>query len=122
MTMLKIVKTFPSTSAIEANRLVTLANTGEVSTAPDELAPIFGVTEFGGTEAGDNLSIAIAGPSIMVELGEALSAGDYVTAGADGKAKAAVMGKYKAGRILESGIDGDLVQIMLQDALHDVPA
>lgn len=121
MSILKIVKTFSAAAPLDPNRMVLLSAEGEVSLSVSNATPVFGVTEFGCENAGDALGIAIAGPGILVELGAVLTAGTYVGADTEGKAVAAVVGKYQAGRILEDGNIGDLVQLILNDAVYNVP-
>ena len=121
MSNLKIVKTFSTASAIAGQRFVKLDSEGVVSLATDTAAPILGVTDLGRSDAGA-LGIALSGNGMQIELGAALSAGDYVTAGADGVAVAAVVGQHRAGRLLESGSTGDLVLYIPQDVVHSVNA
>ncbi len=122
MSNLKIVKTFLSTEITPEARLVVLASAGVIALATDENQPILGAADLGCSVAGDALGIALSGNGMKVELGETLAAGAYITAGAEGKAVAAVAGKYKAGRLLEGGVATDLVLYIPQDALHAVPA
>lgn len=101
-------KSFAAIGGISAHRIVALG-AGGVQTAAANTDPLLGVTGSLGAEAGQMVDVDLAG-FLRVQAGGAISAGDPLTADADGKA---VKAEPVAGEIVRT------IGYALDDALAD---
>ena len=98
---------------IPPHRFVYLDGTGDLSVklaADATHHPVLGVSVLGCTTENDAFSVDVSGPSLYVELGATLAAGNFINAGAEGKAVAAGEGEYSLGFLLEGGVSGSIVR------------
>ena len=92
-------RTYEAGSAVSQYRFVDLAADGQVDHSGDG-AKAVGVTLNSASAAGDALTVARSG-QVLVDVGEALAAGDAVGSDANGKAVTATTGDIILGYAVE---------------------
>lgn len=88
---------------------------GQVAVCGDGEAAI-GVIQNDPSSQGDATTVGISGIS-KVSAGGTITAGNYVASDASGEAVVAATGDIIAGIALESGVDGDIIPVLL-DGRH----
>lgn len=111
------VKTYTASGAIGHRRFVKFSAAGVVIVATAITDEIIGVADApGGAVNGADVDIVVFGPA-EVEAGGAVSAGNFVTAGAAGVAVAAApaagVNAHVGGRALDAMASGDFAKIFI---------
>lgn len=92
-------------------KFVTLEADGQVDLAATAGEAVYGVVIVGAA-AGRAVTVVRTG-SVMVEAGDAITAGDAVATDASGNAVTATTGDIVAGYAKEDGVDGQIINIEL---------
>lgn len=115
--IVKISSAAPNTVLLAASN-ATSPNIG-ISQQGTRRAPGTGDDDGNAAIAGDNLMIFGPGSVAMVQLAGTSTQGDVVTSDASGHAQTTTTtGDYCVGFLLESGVAGDLVQILVQPFVY----
>ena len=107
-------KTFTAASVVSPYRLVKFAaSLNQIEQAASAADQCFGVANLIGADAiGDRVDVVVMGIA-EVEFGGVVTAGNPLTADAEGKAVVAVAGDVVAGCAMASGVAGDIGSVLL---------
>lgn len=104
-----IFRSYVAAAPIGARLIVKYTNNrNEVAQAAAATDRLAGVTELGAEAAGGMVDVAREGMS-KVTLGGIVSAGDFLTSDAGGKAVAAAAGQWVIGQAEEPGVANDVI-------------
>lgn len=112
-----LTKNYTTDEAIGAHLIVKAGSADfYIGLADAATDAIIGVSELGGTAAGDNIDI-IHGGIATVKLGGTVSRGDYITATTNGLGVAAApsagTNNQVVGKALQAGVTGDEIDVLI---------
>ncbi len=119
------IKSFPAGADVDGQRIVKFSGTdNEVVAGAANTDALIGVSDTLGADAGDMLDV-IQGGWGNVQAGGNLSAGDPITADANGKAVAAApvastVVRY-VGFVMVDAVDGDIVPFLFAPGIINTP-
>ena len=108
---------FSAGAAVSKQRILTFAGESVIhASGPDDSPAGVSDRPAGIAETVDVTTYGV----VAVELGDAVSAGDRVASGADGKAVRSIYGRYEAGTALRDGVAGETVEILFDPGRVDL--
>ena len=109
---------FAAGAAVRKHRILTFAGERVIHASGPDDSPV-GVSD---RPAGIAETVDVTTYGVMaLVLGGAVSAGDKVASGADGKAVRSIYGRYEAGTALRNGVAGGTVEVLLDPGRVDLP-